>query len=50
MPCEYGDNTYLKMKFVKFFGKNYDDDTQAEGEIIEIQEHKWSWNHRIHLI
>ncbi|KAM3193393.1 hypothetical protein ACQJBY_070167 [Aegilops geniculata] len=31
-----------KMEFVKFFGKNYDEDTLAEGIIKEVREHKRS--------
>ena len=34
---------YLKnpeMKFVKFYGKNYDTDSLADGIIKEIKEHK----------
>ncbi|CAM0909525.1 unnamed protein product [Alopecurus aequalis] len=31
-----------KMEFVKFFGKNYDEDTLAQGIIKEIREHKSS--------
>lgn len=30
-----------KMEFVKFFGKNYDVDSLAEGIIKEITTHKW---------
>ncbi|XP_051209393.1 protein SCO1 homolog 1, mitochondrial [Lolium perenne] len=31
-----------KMEFVKFFGKNYDEDTLAQGIVKEIREHKSS--------
>jgi len=36
--CRYLMNP--EMKFVKFYGKNYDTDSLADGIIKEIKEHK----------